>query len=199
MELEELYDYMSELIGKAVDMCGDESIMTPSEAIDALTDLMEEDSYNIEIGDLIDEIAYIQEDIDSKEAQNYFDDEELYESKKRNMKKIVRLTESDLNRIVKRVIKEQDEFLDDDDYYGFFDDDLKINRFSRNVSPNDDFDDFDEEEFEDFDSYRGSKYAKDPFNKWAFNDPREKEGRKYFGLYQDKSGGKPFKIRRRRR
>ncbi len=44
MEIEELYDYMSELLEQAIEMTGDESISSPYEAIDALTDLMEEEN-----------------------------------------------------------------------------------------------------------------------------------------------------------
>jgi len=106
MELEELYDRMSELLDQAIEMTGDESINSPYEAIDALTNLMEEENYNTEIGDLIDEIAYTMEDIDSMESQDYFENEDdIYESRKSN-KKVIKLTEKDLTRIVKRIVRE---------------------------------------------------------------------------------------------
>ena len=106
MELEELYDRMSELLDQAIEMTGDESISSPYEAIDALTNLMEEENYNTEIGDLIDEIAYTMEDIDSMESQDYFENEDdIYESRKSN-KKVIKLTEKDLTRIVKRIVRE---------------------------------------------------------------------------------------------
>ena len=106
MELEELYDRMSELLDQAIEMTGDESINSPYEAIDALTNLMEEENYNTEIGDLIDEIAYTMEDIDSMESQDYFENEDdIYESRKSN-KKVIKLTEKDLTRIVKKIVRE---------------------------------------------------------------------------------------------
>lgn len=106
MELEELYDRMSELLDQAIEMTGDESISSPYEAIDALTDLMEKENYNTVIGDLIDEIAYTMEDIDSMESQDYFENEDdIYESRKSN-KKVIKLTEKDLTRIVKRIVRE---------------------------------------------------------------------------------------------
>lgn len=177
------------------------------------------------------------------------------------MKKIVKLTEKDLQRIVKRVIKESrlnelggmddghprfgdlnfsklsnddiirmgqeddyypsydtsgefkgmtelngdmdiedieetiDDISDDDEYYGTFDGDYRVDR--RNTTNFDDYDEFEEEEFEDFDSYRKSRYGSDRKNKWEFNSPDEEMGRKYFKTYQEKSGGKPFRVRRR--
>lgn len=114
MDIEELYDYMSELLEQAIEMTGDESISSPYDAIDALTDLMEENfirnvyqkNYNTIIGDLIDEISYTMEDIDSMESQDYFENEDdIYESRKSN-KKVIKLTEKDLTRIVKRIVRE---------------------------------------------------------------------------------------------
>lgn len=148
-------------------------------------------------------------------------------------KRVVRLTEKDLQRIVKRVIKEdmggmddthpiygdknfskmsredilnldkmgsseysEDTFEDEDEYYGTFDDEHMVNR--RDMVGNFDYEDYDEDEYEDFDSYRKSRYGKDPKNKWGFNAPDEEMGRKFFKTYQEKSEGKPFKVRRRR-
>ena len=106
MDIEELYDYMSELLEQAIEITGDESISSPYEAIDALTDLMEEENYNTVIGDIIDEISYTMEDIDSMESQDYFENEgDIYESRKSN-KKVIKLTEKDLTRIVKRIVRE---------------------------------------------------------------------------------------------
>ena len=114
MDIEELYDYMSELLEQAIEMTGDESISSPYDAIDALTDLMEENfirnvyqkNYNTIIGDLIDEISYTMEEIDSMESQDYFENEDdIYESIKSN-KKVIKLTEKDLTRIVKRIVRE---------------------------------------------------------------------------------------------
>lgn len=138
-------------------------------------------------------------------------------------KRIVRLTESDLRRIVKRVIREdmggmddvhptygnvnfneltKDQILnlgkdnDDDEYYGTFDDTYMVDKNDRPGKF--DYSDFEEEEFSDFDSYRKSRYGRDPKNKWDLNSPDEDQGRRFFNAYQEKSGGRPFKVRRRR-
>jgi len=154
-------------------------------------------------------------------------------------KRIVRLTESDLHRIVKRVIKEnminelggmedshpisgglnfsnlspeerkmvddyyggssQDsgsELNPDDEYYSTFDDTYKVDRSDRPGNYN--YSEFEEDEFEDFDSYRKSKYGRDPKNRTSFNSPDEEYGRRMFKTYQEKSGGKPYKVRRRK-
>lgn len=115
------------------------------------------------------------------------------------MKKIVRLTENDLIRIVKRVINEErygsfgnlrrkdfrgDEWVRDDnrhmgdeEIYGISDDD-----------------EFDTEEFDDYESYRG-KYPDDE------NSPRwfgkGEGGKQYFDAYRQRTG-RPFKVKTRR-
>jgi hypothetical protein len=69
-----------------------------------------------------------------------------------------------------------------DDEHGFYDE--KDRQFTG------DFDfDYDEEEFDDFDSF-DSKYG----GKQAMF-ASGKEGKKYFDLYKDKFGGKPFRVR----
>jgi len=105
--MEELYDLMSELLDQASNMCNEVMISNPYDAIDALTDLMEESGgYDTQIGDLIDDIAQTMEDIDSMESQDYFENEgDIYESRKSN-KKVIKLTEKDLTRIVKRIVRE---------------------------------------------------------------------------------------------
>ena len=137
-------------------------------------------------------------------------------------KRIVRLTESDLLRIVKRVIREDMGGMDDvhptygnlnlgkmssdailnlgkgndDEYYGTFDDTYMVDK---NDKPGKfDYSDFEEETFGDFDSYRKSKYGRDPKNKWDLNSPDEEQGRRFFNSYQEKSGGRPFTVRRRK-
>ena len=68
-----------------------------------------------------------------------------------------------------------------DDEHGWFDD------MDRHVHP-DDMEDYDEEEFSDFDSLM-SKHGEN--QKWfAPND-----GQRFFKTYQDKFGGKPFRVR----
>lgn len=105
MELVELYDHMSELLNRAIIICDDETISDPYEAIEELTNLMDErGGYDNLISDLIDDITQTMEDIDSMEAEEYFRGD-IDESKK-SKKKIIRLSESDLQRIVKRVISE---------------------------------------------------------------------------------------------
>jgi hypothetical protein len=69
-----------------------------------------------------------------------------------------------------------------DDEHGWFDD---IDR----PYQSDMLSDYDEEEFPDFDSF-DSKYG----GKQAMFAPG-KEGKKYFDLYKDKFGGKPFRVR----
>ena len=150
------------------------------------------------------------------------------------MKKIVRLTENDLTRIVKKVIREgmlnelggmedshpkfgsmnlknhssgelddilHDRLGHDDDYYGTFDGEHKVGRNPSdwNLDPDFEYDEYDEENFEDFDSYRDSKYGRDEISKSTFNSRDREYGKKYFDQYQEKSGGQPFKVRKKRR
>ena len=100
------------------------------------------------------------------------------------MKKVIRLTESDLMRIVKRVINENKKFgsFDDEEWY---DEDDKFARVD------DMGDDFDDEEFNDFDSF-SSKHGHD--TRWF---GKGDSGRKMFDIYKDKHS-KPFKVRTRR-
>jgi hypothetical protein len=99
------------------------------------------------------------------------------------MKKVVRLTESDLMRIVKRVISESK--------YGSFDDEEWYDKDDRFTRVDDMGDNFDEEEFDDFDKF-DSKHGHD--TKWFGKGDR---GRETFNLYKDKSK-RPFKVRTRR-
>ena len=112
MDLDDLYDKMGELLDKANTMCGgDFDLNDPYDAIDALTDLIDEKGASKEITSLIDEIAETMEYIDEIEAEEFYDDEDddeddddmMFESKK----KVIKITESDLMRITNKVIKEQ--------------------------------------------------------------------------------------------
>lgn len=107
MDLDDLYDKMGELLDKANTMCGgDFDVNDPYDAIDALTDLIDEKGASKEITSLIDEIAETMEYIDEIEAEEFYDDEDddmMLESKK----KVIKITESDLMRITNKVIKEQ--------------------------------------------------------------------------------------------
>ena len=115
------------------------------------------------------------------------------------MKKVIRLSESDLIRLVKRVIKEErygsfgnmkrpdfkgDTYLDDDDR---FVDDEKLFGIG-------DEDEFDTEEFDDFESY-SKKYPEDREDspRWF----KGKQGKTMFDTYK-KTTGKPFKVKTRR-
>lgn len=116
------------------------------------------------------------------------------------MKKVVRLTESDLVRIVKRVINEE--------RYGSFGD-LKRSDFRGDEWVRDDNrhmgdeelygigndDEFDTEEFDDYESYRG-KYPDDDKNSPRWFGPGE-GGKKWFDEYRQRTG-RPFKVKTRR-
>ena len=108
MDLDDLYDKMGELLEKADEMCGgDSDVNDPSDAIDALTDLIDEKGASKKITSLIDEIAETMDQIDEIEAEEFYDelddDDMMFESKK----KVIKITESDLMRITNKVIKEQ--------------------------------------------------------------------------------------------
>lgn len=107
-----------------------------------------------------------------------------YLSKKYNMKKVIKLTESDLMRIVKRVMNESKKF-------GSFDDEEWYDESDKFTRVDDMGDDFDDEEFDDFDSF-SSKHGHD--TKWF---GKGDSGRKMFDTYKDKHS-KPFKVRTRR-
>ena len=100
------------------------------------------------------------------------------------MKKVIRLTEADLTRIVKRVIEESK--------YGSFDDeewyDDNDSRFNKSEFGDMEFDD---EEFDEFDDLQ-SKHGHD--TKWF---DKGESGKKMFDTYKDKHK-RPFKVRTRR-
>jgi hypothetical protein len=100
------------------------------------------------------------------------------------MKKVIRLTEADLTRIVRRVIEESK--------YGSFDDEEWYDENDSSFSKSG-FDDmeFDDEEFNDFDEL-DSKHGHD--TKWF---DKGEGGRKAFDLYKDKHK-RPFKVRTRK-
>jgi len=101
--------------------------------------------------------------------------------KKKNMKKVIRLTESDLMRIVRRVIKESK--------YGSFDDKEWYDEDDRLTNVDDMGVDFDEKKYHTFDDLD----LEHPKNNWFKGD----SGRETFDLYKDKHKS-PFKVRTRR-
>jgi len=125
--------------------------------------------------------------------------------------KVINLTESDLQRIVKRVLNEQPSDYDGDgyiDYYGTFD---GIDKYHQSNEMGD-FEDYDGdvEEFNTWDEYQESGYPNDPENFWSINSRRKErgsklgandpaEGKRWFDEYQKKSGGKPLTVRHKRR
>lgn len=132
MDLDDLYDKLGELLDKANTMCGgDFDVNDPYDAIDALTDLIDEKGASKKITSLIDEIAEIMEYIDEIEAEEFYDDEDddeyddedddddddmMFESKK----KVIKITESDLMRISKKVLIEQEVNYKDSNKRGTF-------------------------------------------------------------------------------
>jgi len=123
--------------------------------------------------------------------------------------KVIKLTESDLQRIVKRVLNEQPSDYDGGDYYGTFDGIDKYHR-SNEMGDFEDYEDYDGEEFNTWDEYQESGYPNDPENHWSINSRRKErgsklgandreEGKRWFDEYQKKSGGKPFTVRHKRR
>jgi len=125
------------------------------------------------------------------------------------MKKIVRLTENDLTRIVKKVIKEQEDIdFDVDNSRGFgstYDSvgDYRADIYGdgRMFDPYDyidrDFneDEWDEgEEYDNVEDFEQSPFYNDKKNRWSNTRP----GNTYFDQEKESRGGRPLKIRRRR-
>ena len=121
--------------------------------------------------------------------------------------KVINLTESDLQRIVKRVLNEQPSDYDGGGYYGTFDGIDKYHQ-SNEMGGFEDYDG-DVEEFNTWDEYQESGYPNDPENFWSINSKRKErgsklgvddpeEGRRWFDMFQKKSGGNPFKVRHKR-
>jgi len=109
------------------------------------------------------------------------------------MKKVIRLTESDLTRLVKRVIKE----MDNDDFYYKAKPDMNYyyDKFD-NVGPSDDeFGDYDVDEYgeDEFERFM-SKY---PFGDKQNTFPDDEHGRRYFKGYSKSHGGK-FPVYKRK-
>ncbi len=117
------------------------------------------------------------------------------------MKKIIRLTESDLTRIVKRIIEEKDsynyrgKFRDqdqwfDDKFTSDYDKDLKSVGYYDDDKDWNDFDD-EPEEYENFEDL-----PDDLPRDWGFYKG-DQSGKKFFDLYKEKYG--PFKLHKRKK
>lgn len=118
------------------------------------------------------------------------------------MKKVVRLSENDLIRIVKRVINEErygsfgnlrrkdfrgDEWVRDDDRY-----------MGDEIEGIDDDNVFDTEEFDDYETY-SKRYPEDIEDspRWFRDDRFGPGGKSLFDAYRNKTG-RPFKVKTRR-
>ena len=114
------------------------------------------------------------------------------------MKKIVRLTESDLVRLVNRVIKEQrygsfGDFRKPDSEGDYYAD--EADRFvNHDIEGIDDDEMYDTEYFDDYESYAKRYLNNDNDTPRWF---RHTAGEKMFNLYRNKTG-KPFKVKTRR-
>lgn len=101
------------------------------------------------------------------------------------MSRIVRLTESDLTRLVKRVIQESKKIASfDDEMMGWYDED------DMPVKPEDFGDDYEEEKYYEFEPMH-AKHGKD--TKWFASS----KGKDLFNKYREHTG-KPMIIRTRR-
>ena len=104
------------------------------------------------------------------------------------MAKIVRLTESDLARLVRKVINEQ-RYLKHDKLNRWTSDDDYLRNFD--TLPGEDSD-YDEEEFDDYDTFSQKYPDSKPHSRgWSGQDPKD-----VFNMYKDTYG--PLKVKTRR-
>jgi len=118
------------------------------------------------------------------------------------MKKVIRLTESELTKLIKRMVTEMEDVSSlrdadknwksnkgSEETFSSFDDENWFD--DEDISVKLDDVDFDEEEFDDFEKY-SKKYPKQSLKKFG-KGPQSKS---MFDAYRDKKG--PMKVRRRR-
>lgn len=109
---------------------------------------------------------------------------------KRN-RKVIRLTESDLIRITRKVLREQK------DYMGTFGDDNSLSwmdKRSRKEMKGDEYGESDEHVFYSFEEYKNSPFYSDVDNWWDINIPgRDKQNEFFFNQYLEKYG--PFIVK----
>ena len=111
------------------------------------------------------------------------------------MKKIIRLTESDLMRLVKRVIKEQREY-DDDFFYKekpgksyYYDKDDNVSDIGDDTDM--DVEEWDEDDFDNF-------HNKYPYGERQKTFPNTEDGKRWFKGYSQSHGGK-FPVYKRKK
>jgi hypothetical protein len=127
------------------------------------------------------------------------------------MKKVIKLTEADLVRLVERVIRERDEKKPEapNRFLGYRSNQgMKWYDETMSSTPEDFFDfEYDEDEFDDYDTF-ASKVGENPWipiDMIDFSNPLSddadsslsREGRKYFDNYVQLSG--PLKLRTRKK
>ena len=100
--IEELYDSLGNVLELATALCSDyenEEFYTldPHVALDCLQEIDSDEAHH-----LIALIKFYEGEIDSMEAEEYYDEDEFM-----GESKVIKLKESDLHRIVKKVLNQQ--------------------------------------------------------------------------------------------
>ena len=147
-----------------------------------------------------------------------------YVNKNKKMKKIVRLTESDLTRIVKRVLKEQsdDRFGDEYDEFPDYRADIygRGEMFDKNSRVDTEYNEDDWEDWfeiggnpdeDDYEEYLNSPVGKDPNSRWSSNIPARNSTISDYQVSQskrwwdqekrsrlDRTGSSALKVKKRR-
>jgi hypothetical protein len=100
--IEELYDSLGTALELATALCNDHEnesydTLDPHEALDCLQEIDSDRAHH-----LIGVIKFYEGEIDSMEAEEYYDEDEFM-----GESKVIKLKESDLHRIVKKVLNQQ--------------------------------------------------------------------------------------------